>query len=188
MDIGLQTEGDCGLGFPCGRVVFYEAYGDRSFPGDRAPIHLFVDTPAADGRRSELAARRFVARNDEPQTARSTPMISNSTLSRSARPFQSAKRPPRWVGLWTSSNWPCAARIRTPQGRQIGTTTRKLLLCTPSVLLVDSGCLRDYVGFCPGKRSRALLRSNPTRNTRIRTEECSARPRSFRRLSWSVVL
>ena len=134
VDLGLQAEGDCGFGFPSGRVVSCEAYGDRSFPGDRAPIHLFVDTPAADGRRSELAvARRFVARNDKPRTARSTPMISNSTLSRSARPFQSAKRPPRWVGLWTRSNWPCAARIRTPQGRQISTTTQKLLSYTSSV-------------------------------------------------------
>jgi hypothetical protein len=149
MDLGFQAEGDCGLGFPCGRVVFCEAYGDRSSPGDRAPIHLFVDTLAADGRRSELAVtRRFVARKDEPRTARSTPMISNSTLSQSARPFQSAERPPQWVGLWTRSNWPCAARIRTPRGRQIGTTAQNFLLSTPSVFLVDREPLHNYVGFC----------------------------------------
>jgi hypothetical protein len=135
MSICFQTERDCGFGFPCGRVAFCEAYSDRSFPGDRAPIHLFVNTPAADGRRSELAAaKRFITRNAKPRTAGPTPMISNSALSRSARPFQSAKRPPQWVGLWTNSNWPCAARIRTPQGRRICTTTQRLLSWTPVLL------------------------------------------------------
>ena len=134
MDIGFQTERDCSSGLPCGRVSFCEAYGDRSFPGDRAPIHLFVDTPAANGRRSELAATRCsVARSDEPRAARSTPMISNSSIPRNARSFQSAKRPPQRAGLWTRSNWPCAARIHTPQGRRIGTTTQGFLSCSQGI-------------------------------------------------------
>jgi hypothetical protein len=58
MDFGILNGSDCGFVLPEGRVVFCEAYGDRSFHGDRAPIHLSVDAPAANGCGGKARHRR----------------------------------------------------------------------------------------------------------------------------------
>jgi hypothetical protein len=39
------------------------------------------------------------------------------------------------------------------------------------LLLIDLRLSGNYLGVCSGKRTRALLKSNPTRDTRVRAGE-----------------
>ena len=122
--------------FVCG------GYGDRSFPCGRTPTHLFVDTPAVGQQSLGLDLRGKFLQSDPRQP--------------------DARRRGRVHGLARTGLAPRGS-ARLEGGRSVRPHGCFLLGWCSS--LVDLRLSGDYLGPCSGKRSRALLRSNPTRDT-----------------------